>query len=97
MIETKDLLAHPKLVGHYVDGRVQVVPLKGKGEKEILSLCNRLRERTGKPLTMRKWALPQTTKKSYQGMWKADTWTQFPFNSQVVAAAAAAAPAAPSQ
>lgn len=78
VIRNRDFYSHPKIIGYYVGGRVQVVPLKGKNEKQILDMCERLRQRSGRPLTMKRFPHAMTTKKSYQGLWSPDTWTQYP-------------------
>ncbi len=96
VVNSKDAHSHPKLIGYYVGGKVQVVPLRGKSEKEILDMCNRLRQRDGSPLSLSRWNKALTKKPSYQGEWSPEVWRQFPLKSTDTVVAAAPSSQTPS-
>lgn len=83
IFEGSDKVTHPRLVGHYIDGK-QVVPLRNKSSGEIKAYCDRLRSRSGRKLSMKRWPEAVSRKKSFQGGWTPEANVQYPVMTEAI-------------
>lgn len=73
---------HPVLIGHYLNGRRVLVPLRGKAGQEVLQHAKQLRASIGRTSPPRYWPLAQTRSPSIQGHWS-DACHYVPLQDQV--------------
>lgn len=85
IFEGSDKVTHPRLVGHYIDGK-QVIPLRNKNAADIKAFCERLRSRSAKNLSMKRWPEAISAKKSFQGGWTPEANVQYPVMTEAIKA-----------
>lgn len=79
IIFSKDQFLHPRLTGYYLNGRTQRIVLRNRDEKDVGMLVQRLHDRSGGVMNMKRWATPKSQTPSFQGKWSNEMTRTFPY------------------